>query len=170
MAKEITLERFGFVGTGKECYWGLIGVLWVKPLPIHQILPPNNVAPPSSETEPKPPNPTPVPPTPTPTPPSPPTPPTPTPPVPTPPTPGPVIPKIPGLDELVPEPGSQLVQDIDVGKCYRLQQYVKNHFYIEMGNNDASKNLWLTNDMNGKNVWKALKGLDGDDTHYSFES
>lgn len=38
-AANMTLERFGFVGTDKKCYWGLIGVQWIKPLPIWQILP-----------------------------------------------------------------------------------------------------------------------------------
>ena len=34
--KEKDLSRFGFVGDKKECYWGLIAVLWQKPLPVAQ--------------------------------------------------------------------------------------------------------------------------------------
>lgn len=30
------MTRFGFIGTQKICYWGLIGVMWVKPLPVWQ--------------------------------------------------------------------------------------------------------------------------------------
>lgn len=33
---EITLERFGFIGHDKKCYWGLFGVMWIKPLPVWQ--------------------------------------------------------------------------------------------------------------------------------------
>ena len=35
----MTLERFGFIGMEKKCYWGSIGVLWKRPLPVEQILP-----------------------------------------------------------------------------------------------------------------------------------
>ena len=35
----MTLERFGFIGMDKKCYWGSIGVLWKRPLPVDQILP-----------------------------------------------------------------------------------------------------------------------------------
>ena len=35
----MTLERFGFIGMDKKCYWGSIGVLWKRPLPVEQILP-----------------------------------------------------------------------------------------------------------------------------------
>ena len=30
----MTLERFGFIGMDKKCYWGSIGVLWKRPLPV----------------------------------------------------------------------------------------------------------------------------------------
>ena len=30
----MTLERFGFVGMDKRCFWGNIGVLWKRPLPV----------------------------------------------------------------------------------------------------------------------------------------
>ena len=30
----MTLERFGFIGMDKRCYWGSIGVLWKRPLPV----------------------------------------------------------------------------------------------------------------------------------------
>ena len=30
------LSRFGFIGTDEKCYWGLIGVLWKRPLPVFQ--------------------------------------------------------------------------------------------------------------------------------------
>ena len=36
---EMTLERFGFIGMDKRCFWGSIGVLWKRPLPVDQILP-----------------------------------------------------------------------------------------------------------------------------------
>ena len=32
------LSRFGFIGSDKACYWGLIAVLWQKPLPVAQEL------------------------------------------------------------------------------------------------------------------------------------
>ena len=35
----MTLERFGFIGMDKRCFWGSIGVLWKRPLPVDQILP-----------------------------------------------------------------------------------------------------------------------------------
>ena len=47
----MTLERFGFIGMDKRCFWGSIGVLWKRPLPVNQILPnttiPTNVTPPT---------------------------------------------------------------------------------------------------------------------------
>lgn len=33
----IELSRFGLVGRDKRCYWGLVGVLWKRPLPIWEI-------------------------------------------------------------------------------------------------------------------------------------
>ena len=38
-ADTMTLERFGFIGMDKRCFWGSIGVLWKRPLPVEQILP-----------------------------------------------------------------------------------------------------------------------------------
>lgn len=38
--ESMTLERFGFIGMDKKCFWGSIGVLWKRPLPVEQILPP----------------------------------------------------------------------------------------------------------------------------------
>ena len=38
-AKTMTLERFGFIGMDKKCFWGMIGVEWLTPLKIHQIKP-----------------------------------------------------------------------------------------------------------------------------------
>lgn len=38
-ATTMTLERFGFIGMDKRCFWGAIGVLWKRPLPVHQIMP-----------------------------------------------------------------------------------------------------------------------------------
>lgn len=35
----MTLERFGFIGMDKKCFWGAIGVLWKRPLAVDQILP-----------------------------------------------------------------------------------------------------------------------------------
>lgn len=35
--KELDLSRFGFIGSDKLCYWGLIAVLWQKPLPVLQV-------------------------------------------------------------------------------------------------------------------------------------
>merc|ERR1712070_19913 len=37
--EEMTLERFGFIGTEKKCYWGMTAVFWVTPLKITQIKP-----------------------------------------------------------------------------------------------------------------------------------
>ena len=31
----MTLERFGFIGMDKKCFWGSIGVLWKRPLPVN---------------------------------------------------------------------------------------------------------------------------------------
>jgi hypothetical protein len=39
----MTLERFGFIGMDKRCFWGSIGVLWKRPLPVDQILPNNTI-------------------------------------------------------------------------------------------------------------------------------
>ena len=39
------LSRFGMIGTEKSCYWGLIGVQWVKPLPVWQVKPDNGTKP-----------------------------------------------------------------------------------------------------------------------------
>ena len=36
--KEFDLSRFGFIGSDKQCYWGLIAVHWIKPLPVSQQL------------------------------------------------------------------------------------------------------------------------------------
>ena len=33
----MTLERFGFIGEDKKCYWGMTGVEWVTPLKVNQI-------------------------------------------------------------------------------------------------------------------------------------
>ena len=33
-AKSMTLERFGFIGMDKKCFWGMIGVEWITPLKI----------------------------------------------------------------------------------------------------------------------------------------
>ena len=38
-ATTMTLERFGFIGEDKRCYWGMIGVEWVTPLKVTQIKP-----------------------------------------------------------------------------------------------------------------------------------
>ena len=34
---KMTLERFGFVGTDKRCFWGMVGVKWITPLKVEQI-------------------------------------------------------------------------------------------------------------------------------------
>ena len=34
----MTLERFGFIGEDKKCYWGMTGVEWVTPLKVSQIV------------------------------------------------------------------------------------------------------------------------------------
>ena len=36
-AEEMTLERFGFIGTDKKCFWGMVGVKWITPLKVEQI-------------------------------------------------------------------------------------------------------------------------------------
>jgi len=38
-ADTMTLERFGFIGMDRRCFWGSIGILWKRPLPVEQILP-----------------------------------------------------------------------------------------------------------------------------------
>ena len=35
----MTLERFGFIGMEKQCYWGGIGTLWKSGLGIEHVLP-----------------------------------------------------------------------------------------------------------------------------------
>jgi len=35
----MTLERFGFIGMQKKCFWGMVAVKWVTPLKIEQIPP-----------------------------------------------------------------------------------------------------------------------------------
>ena len=40
----MTLERFGFIGTNRECFWGMTGVKWVTPLKVEQIIPPKHKA------------------------------------------------------------------------------------------------------------------------------
>lgn len=46
---DIELSRFGLVGRDKRCYWGLVGVLWKRPLPLWEIKP--NNTPPAEPTE-----------------------------------------------------------------------------------------------------------------------
>jgi len=36
--KTMTLSRFGFIGAAKQCFWGMTGVHWLKPLKVDQIL------------------------------------------------------------------------------------------------------------------------------------
>lgn len=62
----MTLERFGFIGIDRKCFWGSIGVIWKRPLPVEQILPnaTQTIQPPKPEPKPKPkpkPKPTPLP-------------------------------------------------------------------------------------------------------------
>ena len=33
--KSMTLERFGFIGMDKKCFWGMIGVEWITPLKVN---------------------------------------------------------------------------------------------------------------------------------------
>ena len=35
----MTLERFGFIGTDKKCFYGMVGVKWLTPLKVEQMLP-----------------------------------------------------------------------------------------------------------------------------------
>jgi len=44
-AEEMTLERFGFIGTDKKCFWGMVGVKWITPLKVEQIIPSPTPAP-----------------------------------------------------------------------------------------------------------------------------
>lgn len=37
----MTLERFGFIGEAKACFWGMTGVNWTKPLRVWQLGPKN---------------------------------------------------------------------------------------------------------------------------------
>ena len=30
----MTLERFGFIGSDKKCFWGMVGVKWITPLKV----------------------------------------------------------------------------------------------------------------------------------------
>ena len=46
VAAEMTLERFGFIGTDKKCFWGMVGVKWITPLKVEQMIP-NAIAPPA---------------------------------------------------------------------------------------------------------------------------
>jgi cell division septation protein DedD len=32
--ESMTLERFGFIGMDKRCFWGSIGIIWKRPLPV----------------------------------------------------------------------------------------------------------------------------------------
>lgn len=56
----MTLERFGFIGMDKKCFWGMVGVDWLTPLKVHQIKPGNEgpkkptPPPPKPKTKPKP--------------------------------------------------------------------------------------------------------------------
>lgn len=36
-AASMTLERFGFIGMNKKCFWGMIGVEWITPLKVTQL-------------------------------------------------------------------------------------------------------------------------------------
>ena len=57
----MTLERFGFIGMDKKCFWGMVGVDWLTPLKIQQIKPGNTK--PVNKPKPKPvPKPKPTPP------------------------------------------------------------------------------------------------------------
>jgi len=47
---QLDLSRFGMIGTDEKCYWGLIAVHWLKPLPVHQELPSTK---PAEEEKPK---------------------------------------------------------------------------------------------------------------------
>ena len=35
--KTMTLERFGFIGMDKRCFWGMVGVKWLTPLKVEQM-------------------------------------------------------------------------------------------------------------------------------------
>ena len=37
--KTMTLERFGFIGMEKKCFWGMVGVEWLTPLKVTQLKP-----------------------------------------------------------------------------------------------------------------------------------
>lgn len=37
--KSMTLERFGFIGMEKKCFWGMVGVEWITPLKVTQLKP-----------------------------------------------------------------------------------------------------------------------------------
>ena len=50
----MTLERFGFIGTDKKCFWGMVGVEWLTPLKIQQIKPGNGGSNKPKPTKPKP--------------------------------------------------------------------------------------------------------------------
>ena len=51
VASEMTLARFGFVGTDKSCFWGMTGVHWLTPLKVDQIIPPKGTAPPKTKAK-----------------------------------------------------------------------------------------------------------------------
>ena len=57
----MTLERFGFIGMEKKCFWGSIGVLWKRPLPVNQILPNTTITTQPEKPKPKPEKPKPKP-------------------------------------------------------------------------------------------------------------
>ena len=35
----MTLERYGYIGMDKRCFWGMVGVKWMTPLKVNQIHP-----------------------------------------------------------------------------------------------------------------------------------
>ena len=37
MPKEVDYSHFGMIGHMKDCFWGLFGVFWIKPLPVFQM-------------------------------------------------------------------------------------------------------------------------------------
>lgn len=157
----MTLERFGLIGMDRKCYWGCIGVLWKRPLPVEKVLPHNgggsggNNKP---KPKPKPPAPKPKPPAPKPKPPA---------PKPKPPAPKPK----PTDEEIIKEIKFTKTKDVKAGKCYRIRRYIDAEYGQYLSADAATSGfMWVTR--KGEpvryQIWKAIDGVNGKADFLSF--